>query len=195
MSQASYGALVNAVKNLEREVYRGRYNCSLPVENSIRIDMLVCELTNFIKSQGGQAVKNINTIMGGPNGEIEISKIVADGGFPDPLDPNSTETELQKNYIINIIKELMKFIGLPNKVDQGKEIIVRDSTDTDPEHNYSDLMKTLQTIYDILMSIVISVKVVVDNEYNTKSFSTYLINLNDLKDEFTYLKNAYKILY
>ena len=76
MSQVSYGALVNAVKNLEREVYRGRNNYPLPKENSIRIDMLVSEMARLINS-----IKDIDTIkqvLSGNDSE-SINKFINDG--------------------------------------------------------------------------------------------------------------------
>ena len=65
-------------------------------------------------------------------------------------------------------------------------------------NNYNVIIecsKNLQYIDRIRLLLAFTNNRLFDNEYNTKSFSTYLINLNDLKDEFTYLKNAYKILY
>ena len=167
MSQISYGALVNAVKNLEREIYKGRSKYALPTENSIRIDMLVREMASLLEQIGGKKIKEITQALNGPGQEDNIASFNENG-----VSTLGDDNVRKFDSLIKALEYAIQLLGSSKKSDDNPAIIKLDD-DEDPEKklNYYDIIHTLQQIYDDVKNIEGTLDVVINPNFNI--FKTY----------------------
>lgn len=164
MSQISYGALVNAVKNLEREIYKGRNKYPLPTENSIRIDMLVSEVANLLSSLGAKRFKEVDQALNGKSNPPDNIAIFNENGIStiqkDPEDP-------QKKFdsIIKGLEYAIELLGASEQTDTNPAIINVDPEDEN-KGQYYDVIHSLQQIYDDVKNIKVIIDITINEDFN-----------------------------